>query len=77
MPHNRHTKEVHTEERQLIEVQQVQMERLSRALQDEAHGAATPFLPVVNPKKTQRSERRAQARKHKPARYRNAGTQSF
>jgi hypothetical protein len=77
MPRNHYTKEVHAEERALIEVQQVQMERLSHALKEEAAGAETPLLPVVNPKKTQRSERRAQARKHKPARYRNAGTQSF
>jgi hypothetical protein len=77
MPRNRYTKEVHSEERRIIELQEVQLEKLARALQRAAKSGETPLFPVVNSKKIQRSERRRQARKHKPARYRNAGTQSF
>lgn len=77
MPRNRFIKEVHTEQRQLIEAQELQLERISRSLRGGTVGTKTPLLPAVKPEKIHRTERRKQARKHKPARYRNPGTQSF
>lgn len=75
MPRNRYTAQARAEERRLFEIQLVQIERLSEAL--EAEGDNPPLIPPINPVKQVRSLRRAHARKHKPARYRNAGTQSF
>lgn len=75
MPRNRYTREVRTEQHTALEIQREQVDRLSLALKTEARNPQT--VPPINLIKQIRSRRRAHARKHKPARYRNAGTQSF
>ncbi|GGN20096.1 hypothetical protein GCM10011609_71550 [Lentzea pudingi] len=75
MPRNRYTREVRDGELIALEVQSEQIERLSAAFKTEAKNPSV--IPPINPVKQIRNRRRAHARRHKPARYRNAGTQSF
>lgn len=75
MPRNRYTREVRIGDLITLEIQREQIRYLSRALKTEAHNP--PLVPQARPVDEIRSLRRAHARKHKPPRFRNAGTQSF
>jgi len=72
---NRYTREARAGELITLEVQREQIKHLAQTVKTEIHNP--PLTPQVRPVDEIRCLRRAHARKHKTARYRNAGTQSF